>query len=145
MFVQALANIEGVDLSAYSTSRFTDVSPGAWYMPAVEWASDIGLASGTDEGHFSPEANITREQMTRMLMSYMEYKQITLPQTVYPAFNDENTISAWAYSSVRTLRQAGIIGGRDGNLFEPQGTATRAEAAAVFSNFITIYMGGINL
>ena len=137
MFVQVLANIENADLTAYTVSRFTDVSTNAWYMSAIEWAAETGLASGVGDGLFDPSANITREQMARMLVNYIEYRQFTLPLNNASTFNDESSVSAWALDPVRTLHQAGVVGGRAGNIFDPQGIATRAEAATVFMQFIT--------
>jgi hypothetical protein len=63
-----------------------------------------------------------------------------MPQIMAQQFNDEYTISSWALDAVRTLQQTGLIGGKPGNIFEPQGMATRAESAAIITNFINIYM-----
>ncbi|MCL2578167.1 MAG: S-layer homology domain-containing protein [Defluviitaleaceae bacterium] len=144
MFVQVLANIEGVNLTAYNTSRFTDVSADAWYLPVVEWAAESGLTSSVGNGRFDPEANITREQMARMLVNYIEYKQFSLPLNTTSAFNDEASINAWALDAVITLQQAGVISGRSGNIYEPQGIATRAEVATVFAQFIATYVNHIS-
>lgn len=140
MFVQVLANIEGADLSTYNSSSFTDVSVNAWYMSAIEWAAESGLSTGVGDGRFAPEANITREQMARMLINYIEYRQFSLPSNFAPAFNDEVSINAWALDAVNTLQQAGIISGRSGNIYDPQGIATRAEVATVFAQFIATYV-----
>jgi hypothetical protein len=141
MFAQVLANIEGVDLSEYKTSRFTDVKAGAWYAPAVEWAADAGIVSGYGSGLFGPEDNITREQMALMLMNYVTYKGYELPAGQTTAFNDEANISSWAYDAVKRVQAAGIIVGKPGNVFDPQGTATRAEVATIFAQFVEAYVG----
>ena len=47
-------------------------------------------------------------------------------------FSDGYTISSWARDAVMNIQQIGIISGRPGNLFIPQGLATRAEVATVF-------------
>ena len=39
------------------------------------------------------------------------------------------------------LRATGIIGGKPGNIYDPQGTATRAEIAAILARFIEIFCG----
>jgi hypothetical protein len=142
MFAQVLANIEGIDLSVYRASRFTDVAAGAWYAPAVEWAALVGIVGGMGDGHFAPEASITREQMATMLANYISFKGYTLPpasQTT-TAFNDEASIAPWARDAVKMMQAAGIISGRPGNIFDPQGTATRAEVATIFARFIEIYV-----
>lgn len=140
MFVQVLSRIEGENLSAYITSRFTDVPDNRWYTAAVEWAAESGLVSGVGSGRFDPEANITREQMARMLVRYMEHRQFPLTSNNASAFYDEADISAWALDSVSALNHAGILRGKPGNLFDPQGLATRAEVASVFVRFINAYV-----
>jgi hypothetical protein len=143
MFAAVLANIEGVDLSTYTTSRFTDVSVGTWYASAVEWAADMGIVNGVGDNRFNPDAEITREQMAVMLANYVWYKQYILPQGQTGTFNDEASISSWALNSVKIIQAAGIIGGRPGNVFDPQGTATRAEVATIFTNYINAYINHV--
>jgi hypothetical protein len=137
-FAQILANIEGIDLSVFTTSRFTDVAVGIWYAPAVEWAASVGLVSGYGNGRFGPEDNITREQMAALLANYLRYKGYTLPAGQTTAFNDDASISSWARDGVKMIQAAGIISGKPGNIFDPQGTAIRAEVATIFARFISV-------
>ena len=139
MFAQVLANLERADLSAYGTSRFADVAVSAWYAPAVEWAAEMGIVAGSG-GRFMPGDEITREQMAVMLANYARHKQYALPAGEAAAFGDEASIAPWARDAVKTIQAAGIIGGKPGNLYDPQGMATRAEVAAVFARFIGIYI-----
>ncbi|MCL2665387.1 MAG: S-layer homology domain-containing protein, partial [Defluviitaleaceae bacterium] len=140
MFAQVLANIEGVDLTGYIGSRFTDVSENVWYAPAVEWAADSGIVSGFGNGTFGPEDAISREQMAVMLANYIEHKGYGLPSGDAEAFNDESDIAFWALAAVRMMQQAGIVSGMPGHYYAPQGTATRAEVAAIFTMFIEVYL-----
>jgi hypothetical protein len=139
MFAQVLANIEAVDLSAYSTSRFTDVAADAWYSPAVQWAASVGIVNGYGNGLYGPTDNITREQMAVMLSNYIRYKGYDLPEGETIAFNDEGTIAPWAIDAVNLMQSAGIVRGRLGNLYAPKAAATRAEVATIYANFINIY------
>lgn len=45
---------------------------------------------------------------------------------------------SWAKDAVKAMQQAGILTGKDGNRFDPKGTATRAEVAAVLRRFVEI-------
>jgi len=36
------------------------------------------------------------------------------------------------------MQMAGILNGKNGNLFDPQGTASRAEASAVLRRFVEL-------
>ena len=143
MFVQVLANLYDADLNASVSSRFTDVNNDAWYMPAIEWATNLGIVSGVSEDIFSPAANITREQMATMLANYLNHKGYSLPSGASTIFNDTDDISPWAVESVQLLQQAGVLGGRPNNNFDPQGIATRAEAATIFTQLIRTHVNYI--
>lgn len=114
---------------------FIDVSVGAWYYDAVAWASANGLVTGTDSQHFSPNRNITREQMVAILYRYLGYADaaITPITTERPLFRDRDKISSYAREAVEEMQYAEIIRGKPaaggGLNFDPQGRATRAEAA----------------
>lgn len=60
MFVTMLAGLAGVDEADYPGSTFSDVSVGQWYAPSVAWAASEGIVSGTGDGRFEPNRNITR-------------------------------------------------------------------------------------
>ncbi len=49
------------------TNPFADVSSGAYYAKAVQWASREGVTKGTDATHFSPNAVCTRAQTVTFL------------------------------------------------------------------------------
>lgn len=38
---------------------FDDLTPGAWYYPALRWVWETRLLTGTGPRHFSPEASVT--------------------------------------------------------------------------------------
>ena len=136
MFAQVLANMEGVELSLYSASRFDDVTVGAWYAPAVEWAASVGIISGYGDNTFGPRDNISREQMAAMLANYIRFKGYSIPSAQAAAFNDEENISPWAREAVRMMQGSRIISGYPDGSFGPQATATRAEVATIFAKFI---------
>jgi hypothetical protein len=143
MFVQVLANLDGADLSVYSPLNFADVPQSAWYAPPVAWAVNNRIDPGYGGGLFGPEDPITREQMAVMLANYVRYRQIYLYTENKAAFSDEGSISTWALDSVLFIQAAGIINGRPGNIFDPQGTATRAEVAAIFTNYINAFINHV--
>ena len=62
-----------------------------------------------------------------------------LPQTLKAVtFADNTQISSWAKDAVKSMQQAGILAGKNGNKFDPKGTATRAEVATVLRRFVEI-------
>ncbi len=144
-FVQVLANLAGVDTSNKNIKTgFTDVKSGAWYAPAVKWASENGIVSGVGNGKFSPNANITREQMCSMLVRYVEnHLGITLESSVgKKTFADDNKISSWAKDAVYKCQQAGLVNGVSETMFAPKDNATRASVATIMSKFHEQYLRG---
>ncbi|HIW34634.1 MAG TPA: S-layer homology domain-containing protein [Candidatus Paenibacillus intestinavium] len=136
MFVQVLANLENVNRTSDTSSRFSDVTVGQWYTAAVEWAAESGIVNGISADLFDPNASMTREQMLVILHNYMNYKGYEIPQSQAQSFTDESEISSWAMAAVKALQGIDIVTGKGNNLFDPKGTATRAEVATVFVRFI---------
>ena len=137
MFARILANLDKIDLSTDTGSRFSDVPAGQWYTSAVEWAADMGIVAGIGNNMFDPNANITREQMAVMLNNYVKYKGISFPVSQpSSAFADEKDISSWAIEAVKAIQSAGIVSGKPGNLYDPKTSATRAEVATIFTRFL---------
>jgi hypothetical protein len=57
---------------------------------------------------------------------------IALPKGPDGVFADEAYISAQVKEAANAVYAAGILSGKQGGLFDPQGSVTRAEAAASF-------------
>ncbi|MEK5465380.1 sugar-binding protein [Paenibacillus sp. FSL R7-0210] len=136
MYVQVLANLENVNRSSYTNSRFSDVMDGQWYTAAVEWAAESGIVNGINADLFEPNSPVTREQMLVMLYNYMKYKGYEIPESQSKSFADESQISSWALKAVQAQQGIGIVSGKPGNFFAPQANATRAEVATIFIKFI---------
>ncbi|WP_336789650.1 S-layer homology domain-containing protein [Paenibacillus sp. MMO-177] len=136
MFVQVLANLENVNRSGYTSSRFSDVTDGQWYTAAVEWAAESGIVNGIKADLFDPNSPMTREQMLVILYNYMKYKGYEIPESQSNSFADKSEISSWALKAVQALQGIGIVSGKPNNLFDPEATATRAEVATIFKRFV---------
>jgi hypothetical protein len=115
---------------------FFDVPAGLWYSDAVIWAAGNGIVQGVGDNSFAPGEDITREQIAAIMVRYANAAGQTLPEASPFDFADEETISGWAREAVKIIRQAGIIFGRPGNMFDPQSGVTRAEASAILRRFI---------
>ncbi len=133
MFVTVLGRMAGVDVSAYQNqSSFDDVSPSAYYAPYVAWAAKHGIAQGTGEGKFSPNDNVTRQQMAVFFVKYFENFGVDYAtgQNISGEPADLDKVAAWAKDAVRKLWSVGLLNG-DGKSFNPASTATRAECAMI--------------
>ncbi len=139
MFVTALGRLAGIDPDSYKTGKFTDVKADAYYAPYVNWAAEKGIVNGTSATTFSPDTNITREQMAVIMANYAKKLGYDLPAAHEAVtFADNAQISSWAEKDVKAMQQAGIMAGKDGNRFDPKGTATCAEVATVLRRFVEI-------
>lgn len=115
-------------------------SEGHWAETYIAWAKDKGIVEGVSATEFDPEAPITREQMATIFGRYAQKQGIELPKDAAPAqsFPDADKISEYAREFVELMRIAGILNGYEDGTFRPQGNATRAEAAKLFSLFLSI-------
>lgn len=115
-------------------------SEGHWAEAYIAWAKDKGIVEGVSATEFDPEAPITREQMATIFGRYALKQGIELPKDAAPAesFPDADKISEYAREFVELMRIAGILNGYEDGTFRPQGNATRAEAAKLFSLFLSI-------
>ena len=135
MIVSMLARLENV--TSAESAGFADVSDGDWYATAVNWAATEGIVSGTGEGDFSPNASITREQLAAMLMNYASYKgQDVSARADLSAYSDAATISSWANDVMQWAVAEGLISGMTADTLQPQGSATRAQVAAILERFL---------
>ena len=139
MFVTALGRLAGINPDSYKTVKFTDVKADAYYAPYVNWAAQNGIVEGVTATTFAPDTNINREQMAVIMANYAKKLGYDLPKTLQAVtFADNAQISSWAKNAVRAMQQAGILAGKNGNKFDPKGTATRAEVATVLRRFVEI-------
>ena len=75
---------------------------------------------------------MTREQLATILWAYAGAPEASGELD----FADSDKVSAYAVTPLLWAKHRGIMGGKPGNLIDPKGTATRAEIATIFSNFI---------
>lgn len=135
MVVTMLYRIEGEPFVSYSSS-FKDVPSGQWYTDAVAWAAKNDIVNGFDASTFGPSRAITREQLAAILYRYADYKgQSTSGSASLNKFYDSSKVSSYAEDAMKWAVYEGIING-DAGYLKPAGTATRAEAAAMFHRYL---------
>lgn len=121
-------------------NSFTDVVRGsgtAWFYDAVTWAQQNGIMGGYDNSSFAPNDPITREQLAAIFYRYAQYKGYDTTQggMAIREFGDYESISDYAMSAMAWAVNTGLVKG-DSNLLYPNGTATRAEIAAMLHRFV---------
>ena len=118
--------------------KFSDVKDSDWFAAAVNWCAQAGVVAGMDDGTFAPNANVTREQLATMLCSYTRFKGKDATATGnIDQFSDVGLVSSWAVDNVKWAVGHGIMAGKDGNVIDPTGNATRAEMAQMIYRLTT--------
>ena len=116
---------------------FSDVPEGTWYSEAVEWAAANGYVKGVGGGRFSPDGEITREQIAAILYRYAGSPK---GEGSLKAFRDAGSVSGYAVDAMIWATGEGIINGvgsGSGALLQPAANATRAQIAAIFARFLS--------
>ncbi|MGG6312640.1 Ig-like domain-containing protein [Paenibacillus macerans] len=135
VFIAKGLGLAGDDANA---RRFPDVSSGttAAYIGA---AAKAGIINGNADGTFKPNSNITREQMALMMVRAMEYAGYDT------SMNGANTATLSKFKDAAKIQskdtvakavKEGIIQGVSTNTFQPQGNATRAQAAVMLKRVL---------
>ena len=137
MIATILWRIEGSPIVNY-VMTFEDVEEDAWYTEAVRWAASEDVVFGYSEKVFAPDDAITREQLAAMLYRYIQYKGggFTGAWMFLLDYTDRADVSDWAYEAVCYTTMHGIVKGKNNNIFDPKGNATRAEVAQLFMNYL---------
>lgn len=127
------ASAFGMNASAASVADFTDVKPGAWYYPAVEYATDNQLFQGTTPTTFSPNGSVTRGMFVTVLG-----RKAGVNIKDYPTTRFKDVKSSIYYAPyVEWAATYGIVSGTDEKkaLFSPDKTVTREQMASILYRF----------
>ena len=136
MMATILWRMEG-SLAPKGENSFTDVEAGRWYADAITWTAENGIFAGYSKDKFGPDDPITREQLTAIFYRYADYKGYKLTVTGnLDKFEDADKITDYAKTVMQWAVGNGLIKGKAETLLDPQGTATRAEIAAMLHRFV---------
>ena len=139
--VQALANLDGVELASSGETEFTDVAEDAWYATAVAWAAENGIVNGKGDGScFAPGESIRREHVCNIVARYLRSKGVEMGE-ITMTFADEGDMEATSVENVYFCVSLGIINGKGDDLFDPQTSATRAEIAKILVKTAEVLAG----
>lgn len=132
-------NVKDYEL-AKLRAPFDDVPRGQWYTDAIWWAKLTGVVAGTSATTFDPEGEITREQLAVILYNYtQQFAPGSIPAAGSLAgFPDAGSVSSWARTEMAWAVGNGLISGTGSGgvaYLSPQGSATRAQVAAILMRF----------
>ncbi len=118
--------------------KFEDVDENAWYYPYIAQAVSYGIINGISDTEFGTGKNITRQDAAVILSRAVEKDKYVELYTVDAnfKFNDIDKVSDYAAAAVEALGKAKIFSGKENDMFDPFGQATRAEAAMILYNLL---------
>lgn len=99
------------------------LSSGSWYAPYVVAAESAGIYKTGDFGNSNLTERMTREEMAKLAVKALGYKNVENKQWMYLASKD------------------GIISGTAPGVISPTGTTTRAQAIAVIERLLQVKSG----
>lgn len=111
---------------------FGDVSSTAWYAPYVAVAAEKGIITGRSAAQFDPSATITRAEMATMIARAVKSQkpEAATNASALSKFSDAGKIAASLKDGVAFAASNNLVIGNAGK-FNPNNTATRAEAAVI--------------
>ncbi|SHF29412.1 S-layer homology domain-containing protein [Caldanaerobius fijiensis DSM 17918] len=141
LFVKAYDFLEPSDEVVDSDYPFVDkYTP--MYKEYIQKAYQLGIVSGYGNNTFGALDNVTREQMSVMLVRFLN--MVILGGIDYSGylfygdgFSDSQKISPWARDSMLYLYHLGIIKGVSGDRIDPKGYVTREQAMVIVYRLLT--------
>lgn len=115
------------DASAAGNTSFTDnENIPAYAKPYIKQLHEMQLINGYSDGSIRPAQSITRAELAVIIA-----RALKLTDTAEPSYTDADSIPVWAQHEAAALAQMGIMTGKANGKFDPNHTATRAEAVTI--------------
>lgn len=165
-YLKMIMSACGLKTAEYREGGCLEAKSTDWYAPYLQSALDCGLIpenmiagyksvvsyelgedgrvseSGIEySGAFNGDLPISREEMAVLTQNVYQYTRTVLTNHEVDTkelkdFEDQQDISEWARQSVKMAAANGFIEGTDDGRFDPNGSATRAQAATVIIRVI---------
>lgn len=123
--------VRALQLSEAGTEQLTfsdkDQIP-AWAKTYISTALKAGIISGYPDNSFKADKDISRYEMTAMIVKALGL-EISVEET--PPFSDMNDMPDWAVPYVTAAFHNKLVQGKGNNRFEGKQYATRAEALKI--------------
>ena len=117
---------------------FSDME-GHWAAAQVKLLAEKEIISGFPDGSFQPENPVTRAEFTKMIL-----EAFGIQKNGKATFQDVPS-TEWYAEYVAAAAEKGIVTGAENNMFLPNASITRQDAAVILyrslSNYLTIEKG----
>ena len=123
---------KGWSLARPASPHFSDVPATNPFYAYVETAFAHGIISGYGDGSFRPNANVTRAQLSKIIVLAQGWATTT---SGGPHFTDIPTTHPF-YAVIETAYAHGVISGYSNQTFRPGNNATRGQIAKMIYNAV---------
>ncbi len=128
--------------------RFKDVNKNDWFYPAITSAYNCKIVEGDSETEFSPNRNVTREEVVLMVTRALKYAGLNCPadNDIGYVYQDYSLISDWAKEAYDFLHHyspydydySETNGAIVNVYFNPQKEAIRKDVADVLDSVMRV-------
>ncbi len=129
---------------AHAITNFDDVYKTEWYYPTIMSAYLCGIIKGDSDTTFSPNREVTREEITVMIARALQYAGLRCSKSTATNYADEDAIADWAKEAYELIGRNIVsdVGYTEHEnmpeepvrLLHPQKAATRADVAYILNN-----------
>ncbi len=111
-------------------SKFSDVSPYAWYSEYIDFATENGWMSGFEDGTFRPHDLITRAEVAKILWAaiQLDTSSTSDPDAWFKDVPENSIFTPYIY----TLNTSNIIEWKTDSFYDMSNTLSRNEVARIF-------------
>lgn len=133
--LKALMAVAVAIIGTVPAFAFPDVSDTYWAAPQIKLLSEQGVIVGYPDGTFKPDADVTRAEFAAMAIRALGQQHTKVAQPINFSDIDENH---WAYEDIQKAVYFDLISaGKEGELFRPEDSVSRAESMSVAVNALT--------
>ena len=139
--VEALYRLAGKP-AVNGENPFTDVDGDAAYKNAVIWASQQGIVGGKNAAGtvFDPTGDVKRQEIAKILNVFaatqVGQKELSSRVDELSGYPDAANVASWAREYMNWAVASEFITGTTGSRLDPEGTATRAQAAVILCRYM---------
>lgn len=119
-----------------SAATFADVADTANYAEAVNALAAIGAIAGYEDGTFLPDNNITRAEVTTMVVAAVNMTADAQASGATTKFADVNEKAKWAAGYVNVGVANGWISGMSATEFAPSDNVTYAQVLSMLTRIL---------
>lgn len=113
---------------------YPDVAADYWAGDQVSYIGTLNIIQGYPDGTFRPEGNITRAELSTLLIRTAASGDANVPAAIGQTFPDV-PLKHWAVKYINLAADKGIVQGYPDGKFKPSANITRAEGLAMIARF----------